>query len=467
LSAAADRLWKRHAEDLQRVRTETAHVFPIFGQETNPVFSERGQRLTTQERDAVYERTITPQGGQSSAYQRLKLAMDYWCALWFWPVEEADLLPSRDEFLIELSAILEGTDWDTRPILGAEQEKLFGGGKPEQAQFYISDELGTVQLAEVTAGLPRLQRVRDLSQRHRFLHWELEFADLFEAKGGFDLILGNPPWIKIEWNEGDMMGDVEPLFALRKDEFPAPRIRELRKETIYKYPNLKEAYLAECAEFEGTQNYLNARQNYHLLLGTQSNSYKCFIVRAWMASSVNGVQGFLHPEGAYDDPNGGILRRVLYSRLRYHFQFQNALTLFPEVAHREKYSVNIYGPVSSASFRHISNLFHPSTVDACFVHNGDGICGGIKNEKGEWELSGHRDRIIEVNAETLALFARLYDSPGTPAFEARLPSVHSVGLVNVLHNFADFPRRLGNLDDKYEQPSFRKPQRTGFFLVPT
>ena len=64
-------------------------------------------------------------------------------------------------------------------------------------------------------GLPRLKKVREIAQaRHRFLHWELEFADLFEERGGFDLILGNPPWIKIEWDEGGVMGDVEPLLCL-------------------------------------------------------------------------------------------------------------------------------------------------------------------------------------------------------------------------------------------------------------
>jgi hypothetical protein len=447
LSAAVDRLWKRHTEDLRRVRSETAHVFPIFGQETNQAFNERGQRLTTQERDEIFDRAITPRGGQSSAYQRLKLAMDYWCALWLWPINEAGLLPSRDEFLIELSAILEGMDWGTRPILGAEQEKLFAGGKPEQEQFQIADELGTVSLGEICRRLPRLQRVRELSVQHRFLHWELEFADLFEEHGGFDLIIGNPPWIKITWEEGGVMGDVEPMYVLRK--FSAPQLKVIRDETLRKYPALKETYLTEYVEFEGTQNYLNARQNYPFLVGTQSNSYKCFLTQAWMAGGVESVQGFLHPEGAYDDPNGGVLRRVLYSRLKYHFQFQNALNLFAEVAHREKYSVNIYGTIATPRFRHLSNLFHPATVDACFDHDGSGICGGIKNDEGEWNLSGHRDRIIEVDEKALALFARLYDDPRTPALHARLPSLHARELVAVLRKFADYPKRLGDLEGQY------------------
>jgi hypothetical protein len=54
-----------------------------------------------------------------------------------------------------------------------------------------------------------------LVEKYRYMHWELEFANLFETRGGFDLVLGNPPWIKVEWNEGGVLGDAEPLFVLR------------------------------------------------------------------------------------------------------------------------------------------------------------------------------------------------------------------------------------------------------------
>ena len=204
----------------RQVRRDTAHVFPVFGQESNPAFAERGQRLTTQQRDEIFERAITPRGGQASAYQRLKLAMDYWCSLWFWPVEQGTLLPSRDEFLLELSAILEGTSQELSPLLGAEQQPLFPTGKPEQEQLRLAEEFGLVNLDELCASLPRLKKVRDFAEKHRFLHWELEFADLFEDQGGFDLILGNPPWMKIDVGRRRSDGRrPEPLCSAR---FPAP-----------------------------------------------------------------------------------------------------------------------------------------------------------------------------------------------------------------------------------------------------
>ncbi len=255
LSAAVDRLWKKHSKDLRQVRRDTAHVFPVFGQESNPAFAERGQRLTTHQRDEVFERAITPGGGQASAYQRLKLAMDYWCSLWFWPVEQGELLPSRDEFLLELSAILEGTSQELSPLLGAEQQPLFAGGKPQQAQLLLAEELGSVNLEEVCASLPRLTKVRDVAARHRFLHWELEFADLFEEQGGFDLILGNPPWIRVEWDEGGVMSDAEPstLYATTRHR----NLTDCAVTTMTKYPSLRRLYFDEYEEFAGTQAFLN------------------------------------------------------------------------------------------------------------------------------------------------------------------------------------------------------------------
>jgi hypothetical protein len=448
LSAAVDRLWRKHSEDLRLVRQQTAHIFPIFGQESNPAFAEQGQWLTTRQRDEIFEQTILPRGGQASAYQRLKLAMDYWCALWFWAVNEVDLLPSRDEFLLELSAILEGTSQELSPLLGAEQQPLFSTGKPEQEQLRLAEEMGVVDIEDLLGKLPRLSKVRDLAGRHLFLHWELEYADLFAERGGFDLILGNPPWIRIEWDEGGVLADFEPLFILRK--FSAPKMRLLRDETMARHSALSGTYFNEYVEFEGAQNFLNARQNYPLLHGTSSNSYKCFLTQGWIVGGPTGVQGFLHPDGLYDDPNGGHLRRHIYLRLRFHFHCRNELALFAEVHHDVKpYSINVYGAQASVRFVHASNVFHPATVDASFAHDGSGVCGGIKDDEGNWNIAGHRDRIIEVNEETLSLFAKLYDPPGTPALEARLPSLHARELVAVLHKFADYPSRLSDLEGEY------------------
>ena len=451
LSVAVDRLWKKHCEDLRQVRRDTTHIFPIFGQESNAAFAERGQRLTTHQRDEIFEKAITPGGGQASAYQRLKLAMDYWCSLWFWPVEQEDLLPSLDEFLLELSAVLEGTSQELSPLLGAEQQQLFPTGKPEQEQLRLTEELGTVNLEELSASVPRLKKVREIAGRHRFLHWELELADLFQERGGFDLILGNPPWIKIEWDECAVMGDFEPLYALR--DLSVPELRKRRTEAISNHPGLGKTYLEEYVDTTGTQNFLNAAQNYPLLRGSQSNLYKCFIEGATkVLANDSGVSAFVHDDGIYSDPNGGALRSFLYPRLRLYVQYENELTLFRGLNDhgRMRFETCVYGPKRSyVLFLALANTYSPATLERSANHDGTGLVPGIKTAEGKWDTSGHLHRLIEVDEDVLALYAKLYDEPNTPPLQARMPALHARELVGVLRKLAAYPRSIGGLGENY------------------
>src|SRR5690606_18498373 len=141
-----------------------------------------------------------------------------------------------------------------------------------------------------------------------------------------DLVLGNPPWLKIEWNEAGILGEVNPLFAIRK--LNATELSRLRSEAFQKFTGLQQAWTAELEEAEATQNFLNAMQHYPLLKAMKANLYKCFLPLGWRLNGKMGVAGFLHPEGPYDDPDGGGLREALYRRLRSHFQFQNEFQLF-------------------------------------------------------------------------------------------------------------------------------------------
>lgn len=444
LSAAADRLWARHLQTCARLRHITTDPLPVW-----PDPTPAKPRTTTQEKDALWAKEILH---PYSSYRRLKLAMDYWCALWFWPIEKAELLPTRDEFLMELSVLLGVTPQAAEQPTQAEFESLVVevGGAPVEVhpKLDLDDPSGVVNVESLCQKLPRLGLVAEIANRRRFLHWELEFVDVFARRGGFDLIAGNPPWVKIEWNEAGILSERNPAFAIRK--MSAPEIAAARTDQLTGLGRLAE-YLAEYEEFEGTQNFLNSLHNYPLLQGQQTNLYKCFITRAWELNGVNGVTGFLHPDGVYDDPKAGMLRRSLYPRLRSHFQFQNELRLFAEVHHDcEAFAVNIYHvPKVTPTFTHIANLFAVSTVDLCYEHNGAGSITGIKNDEGKWGTAAHRDRVLHVDEPSLALFARLYDESDTPADEARLPALHSRRLVEVLHKFADYPRRLGELEGKY------------------
>lgn len=465
LSAAIDRLWAKHVEERRMLRAETRNVFPVFGHEDDPSFAPpaREMRLSTGDKDRLYRQRFLAEGVRSSSpYRRLKTAMDYWCALWFWPIEKADLLPTREQLLFDLALLLEGTSQGVALVGGADQTTLFPDDTPRQEALKLVDEFGFVDVDKLTREVPRLATLKELADRHRFLHWELEFAEVFADRGGFDLIVGNPPWIKVEWNEGGVMGDFEPSFVLKGHS--ATKLAELRREAMGNLPGLREAYLGEFAEFAGTQGFLNGEQNYPLLKKTQTNLFKCFVPQAWMAMNDGGVGAFIHQEGVYDDPKGGAFRRALYPRLRYHFHFQNERLLFPEIDHHRPYSVNVTGaPRDEVAFLHMSNLFAPATIDASLEGEPGSAVGdsraagsgdrpvrpvpGIKDDEGRWCVEGHPSRAIHVGDEQLRLFARLYDEPDTPPLEARLPTLHARELLAVLEKFAAAPRRLADLGD--------------------
>ncbi|WP_213183089.1 DNA methyltransferase family protein [Desulfosarcina cetonica] len=440
LSAAVDRLWNSHVKDLRSIRQRTSDPLQVFGQ---PAPQQGASQTLTHFKDRVFSQELLSHNiRSSSAYRRLKMAMDYWCALWFWPIEKADLLPTREEFLFEISLLLEGDIYSSEPGVG-EQLSLFPDTRPKQMSLDMIERLGVVCVDDLKEKFARLRVVETLSEWYRFLHWELEFADLFEDLGGFDLILGNPPWLKVEWNEGGILGDKEPQFVLRK--ISASNLAKLRDEAVEKY-NLLSDYLTEYEDADATQGFLNALQNYPMLKGIQTNLYKCFLPQAWMWGT--GVSAFLHPEGIYDDPKGGGFRQEAYSRLKYHFQIQNQLILFP-IGHRERFSLNIYGEKGEPAFTTIANIIHPRVIDESMNHDGVGLTPGIKTEDGKWNFKGHSNRAIKVTHRELSLFVALYDPPDTPVDSARLPSLHARELIAVLRKFASQPKRLGDLEEEY------------------
>jgi hypothetical protein len=447
LSGKVEELWQEHATALANLRKRTTEPYAIYG------FEGGGEASDLAFKDRALREMDASDMDNTSAGRRLKLVMDYWCSLWFWPIRESEELPDREEWLFDLETVLLGDTIAAGHV--GEQQALFPSTLPRQEALQFVDRFGVLNLKRLFAASSRLKLADDIARKRRFFHWNLVFADIFREYGGFDLTLGNPPWLKVEWNSGAVLGDFEPKFILRS--FTGPQMALLREETFERIPEVEVAWLAEMEESEGAQNFLNAVVNYADLAGQKANLFKCFLPRSWAIASRYGVEGFLHPEGVYDDPSGGSFRGLLYQRLRLHLQFQNEQALFP-IGNRNKFSLNVYGPpLTSAKFRHIANLFHPKTIDLSFAHDGTGAVPGIKEEiedeegrvKTTWNVQGHRQRVIEVGPIELSLFAQVYDEPGTPAMEARLPALHSQELLAVLRRFAAQPLQLGSLEQSH------------------
>jgi hypothetical protein len=449
LSEAIDKLWAEHTRLMKEDRERTEDPLVLW-----PETAAATELLSRAQKEQLRKKHVLNEDDDiATPYRRLKLVMDYWCTLWFWPITQSASLPSRDQWWLEIGAILEGNivdlaiqpDLPVAPEASAPADDLASLVDKTSDLPGLKDKLGQLRISRLRKNFPNILTVEASYSRHRFFHWELAFADIFAGQGGFDLVLGNPPWLKIEWDDSGILGEINPLFAIRN--INAKELSEKKKEAFKNFTGLKGLWLDELQETEATQSYISASQNYNLLQGTQANLYKCFLPLGWGLVSKNGVCAYLHPEGIFDDPSSGRLRTVVYRRLRSHLQFQNALMLFP-IAHRAKYSINIYGVETDAvSFTKISNLFHPLTVDSSIAHDGNGVCEGIKIGK-NWNTGGHSSRILKITIRELEVFDRLYDG-GAAAHSARLPALHACEMMSVLVKLANYPLKYSDIGTTY------------------
>jgi uncharacterized membrane protein YkvA (DUF1232 family) len=433
LSDQVDALYRQAVTERTRVLGQCRSNTPVWKQpKLKPPLDGY---WPTEKRD----KSLTLLNHEIGATARLKSAMNLWCALWAWPMEQAHRLPDQKQYVATLSALVGvGAGAQTVAVDDA-QLRLIADGKASTRPSAVPQEDGKA------SKLTLEDVAKKLCERLRPHHWELEFSEVFTKNGGLDLTVGNPPWIKLQWNEQGLLEELEPRLAL--DGVSASDTAK-KRSTVLKRGGT-DAYLEECTLLEGTKAFLNGLQNYPLLVGVQTNLYKCFITQGWRVGSEKGIGGLLHQDGVFDDPNGGALRAAMYPRLKSVFRFKNEGLLFADVDNQRRYCTTVSSRVAreQVSFVCVSNLFHTNTVSASHEHDGAGAVPGIKSDDSAFETRGHRSRLVQMGPSELELFASLFDKAGTPRSEARLPIVHSQEVLSVLAKLAQHPRRLRDLGD--------------------
>ena len=283
-----------------------------------------------------------------------------------------------------------------------------------------------------------------MAVQYRYFHYQLEFIEVFRERGGFDVAVGNPPWLKLQFEEKGIMSEVFPELQIRK--VSAPQVRKLQ-EAFLSVEDQATNYFSEAIEIEAAATFMNAYQNYPLLKGQQTNLYKCVLENGFKWVSGKGFLGLIHPESVYDDPNGQPLRKIIYPRLEYHFQFLNTLKLFSEILHWVTYGINVYsGKQSEIEFTSINNLYHPSTIDLSLQHYGNGTCGGLKTmdeqaSKMVWNIAPHKSRIVKITKKELKIIAHTFE--GTDQWEsAKLVSIHAKEIIDVIEKIGHFSKTV-------------------------
>lgn len=328
----------------------------------------------------------------SDQWQRLKLACDMYVAAFFTPkVGEA---PSA-RTLMDMPV----------PTTGAMWEAVLGNIR--------SDIL--------------LETATKVSEENSALHWPLAFPAVM-ARGGFDVVVGNPPWEVSQLNETE-------FFAAR-DEMIAALPGNKRKRAIAKLeaenPALWNDFQMAKRGFEANNTFIRASKRFEKTAVRKLNTYSLFAEhfsklarcsvqtekpkqtsllqeiadRDGLREAPAGRAGMIVPTGiATDSSNAGFFGDLVSSkRLRAIIDFENRKAIFPEVDRTVKFSILAIGPSKEANF-------------AFFLQN----TTMYEEKERRFTLSPEQIAIINPNTKTAPVFRSRADAELTAKLYSKAP----------------------------------------------
>ncbi|PYY45743.1 Eco57I restriction-modification methylase domain-containing protein [Curtobacterium sp. MCBD17_023] len=443
LAYRVETLWNLARRRLTIAEQEIRRDIPLWGRDRPN--SERKPVVLREE----IERTLDDPDG---AYQRLRLVMDAWCAMWFWPLTntltDGAAPPTIDEWIATLRELLGEQTVAKTTAMSHGQVTLGSAQSGWQAlNDEERDDLDFASASEVTGVLrehPWLAATQRVAEQQGFFHWELDFASVFE-RGGFDLQVGNPPWVRPDWDEDAMLAEADAWWAL----IPKPPTAEAerRKSEALNDASFKAEFLDSLTAVVATRSAVSACTEYPLLDGLRPDLYRCFMARTWDHSSRSGTIGLIHPESHFTDEKAGPLRAATYPRLRRHWQFVNELRLF-EIHNLVTYGTHVYSSVGEVNFSQATNLYHPQTVIGSLRHTGEGEEPGLKDREGNWDLRPHKSRIVTVTEETLATWHAVLEDESVPVRRSRMVYAVNHSTAAVLDKLSKIIR-IGDLKLEY------------------
>jgi len=394
LARRVEILWATSLRRLRIAEAESSRHIDLWGRDV----PSHGGGVS---REQIESSLADPNG----AYQRLRLAMDAWCALWYWPLTEDTVSPpDLEEWLSTMEAVL-GThvedpkrSWMTTFGEAVDWEEL---GRAEEIDLELSFAKDIGDLLEAR---PWLDVCRAVAAEQGFFHWELDFATVF-ARGGFDLQVGNPPWVRPTVDLSALLGDSDPWWSLATKASEADKADRL--PGTLELPGTVAAVVAGATDAAVTAAHLSDETCFPVLSG-QPDLYRAFMAQVWAHQSPKGTSGLIHMESHFTDAKAHRLRRATYRHLRRHWQFINELVLF-DIHDLVRYGINVYGRDQEPGFLHATSLYHPDTVSRSLVHDGSGPEPGFKDDDGRWDTRPHKARIQHVNLEALALWRDILD----------------------------------------------------------
>ena len=257
-----------------------------------------------------------------------------------------------------------------------------------------------------------LEKARSLIEEERFLHWQVAFPGVWsewdkpERKGGFDAVIGNPPWDRVKLQQ------VEWFAARRRDIAMATRAAD-RKEMISTLKEMEDPLAREFAE-AGERAMTAARMarncgDYPLLSGGDVNLYSLFVERAMSLVKPNGMVGLLTPSGIASDKTAARFFKGVATegRLKALYDFENKKVFFPDVHASFKFCVFVASP----------SRIEGSANCAFYLHD----VAELKDNNRCFPLSSEDFARVNPNTGTAPIFRTERDARLTKSIYSRLP----------------------------------------------
>ncbi len=242
-----------------------------------------------------------------------------------------------------------------------------GTSTPTSATLYLTllgDVLPTDQQSALTVA-------QTACAEARVLHWPLAFPQVF-AGGGFDCVLGNPPWERIKLQEEEFFATRHRDVAEAKNKAErSQRIQWLAEGMLAKhlFPQLEHAP-HECeseqrlyAEFISARRTAEAASVFAHVKGEDGgrypltgvgdvNTYALFAETISQITAETGRAGFIVPTGiATDDSTKAFFGALATGgRLASLYDFENRGAIFPGVHRSYKFCLLTIGSTTESEF---------------------------------------------------------------------------------------------------------------------
>ncbi len=151
----------------------------------------------------------------------------------------------------------------------------------------------------------------DAAEAARAFHWPLAFPDVLIGKGGFDVVLGNPPWEVVQLAEKEYFGSRVPEIAELKGAARKKAIKALETDR----PEVFAEFARDKRTFDAMTLFARASGRYDLTTSGKVNTYGLFAEHFLNMLSPRGQAGVVLPNGiATDDNNSAYFRFITDNR---------------------------------------------------------------------------------------------------------------------------------------------------------